>query len=154
MKIFLSILSWISLIFGVWCLTCTLFNLIFFRIHRSKAKKIHIDNKKKVSVIIPARNEEEHLPRLLDSLLNQDYPNYEVLIIDDQSTDSTWSIIQSYMAKSDKIKGFRNAGNRKLSPYGKINALLNLIPYAKGDILLCTDGDTVHFPSSISMGVK
>ena len=72
MKIFLSILSWISLIFGVWCLTCTLFNLIFFRIHRSKAKKIHIDNKKKVSVIIPARNEEEHLPRLLDSLLNQD----------------------------------------------------------------------------------
>ena len=79
MKIFLSLLSWISLIFGVWCLICTLSNLLFFRRHRSKATKINIDGKRKVSVIIPARNEEEHLPRLLDSLLNQDYPNYEVM---------------------------------------------------------------------------
>ena len=154
MKIFLSILSWISLIFGAWCLLCTLSNLLFFRRHRSKAKRINIDGKKKVSVIIPARNEEDHLPRLLDSLLNQDYPNYEVLIIDDQSTDSTWSIIQSYMAKSDRIKGFKNENTKRLSPYGKINALLNLIPHADGDILLCTDADTVHNPSSISMGVR
>ena len=154
MKLFLSILTWISLIFGIWCFVCTFSNIIFFHRHRKKAKKTRINGNTKVSVIIPARNEEEHLPRLLDSLLAQDYPNYEVVVIDDQSTDSTWEIIQSYMAKSHIIRGFRNEGGKKLSPYGNINALLNLILYAKGDILLRTDADTVHFPSSISMGVK
>lgn len=154
MKIFLTLLSLISLVFGLWCLICTLANVIFFRRHHEKAKKTPLVGNKKVSVVIPARNEEEHLPRLLDSLLDQDYPNYEVVVIDDQSTDSTWNIIQSYMEKSDKIKGFKNDGKKKLSPYGKINALLNLIPHAEGDILLCTDADTVHTPSSISIGVK
>lgn len=154
MNLFLTILSFISLVFGLWCVICTICNVIFFRAHHKKAKKTTTNGNKKVSVVIPARNEEEHLPRLLDSLLNQDYPNYEVVVIDDQSTDSTWSIIQSYMEKSDKIRGFKNDGNKRLSPYGKINALLNLIPYAEGDILLCTDADTVHSPSSISIGVK
>ena len=154
MKPFLSILASIPLIFGIWCFICTMANTLFFRRHHKKATKQIIEGKKKVSVVIPARNEEEHLPRLLDSLLNQDYPNYEVIVIDDQSTDKTWEIIQGYMAKSHKIRGFQNTGGKRLSSYGKINALLNLIPHAEGDILLCTDADTVHFPSSISIGVR
>lgn len=154
MSIFLTLIAFISLFFGIWCLLCTIANIMFFHRHRKKAKSIKLDNEKKVSVIIPARNEEEHLPRLLDSLLDQDYTNYEVLVIDDHSTDSTWDIISAYMAKSDKIKGFKTEKEKELSPYGKINALLNLIPHADGDILLCTDADTVHHKSSISMGVR
>ena len=112
MKTFLSILAAIPLIFGIWCFICTMANTLFFRRHHKKATKQIIEGKKKVSVVIPARNEEEHLPRLLDSLLNQDYPNYEVIVIDDQSTDKTWEIIQRYMAKSHKIRGFQNTGGK------------------------------------------
>lgn len=45
----------------------------------------------KVSVLIPARNEEDNLERCLESLLVQTYSNYEVVVLDDQSTDRTWS---------------------------------------------------------------
>lgn len=49
-----------------------------------------------VSVIVPARNEEVNLPGLLDSLVNQDYPRYEVLVIDDASTDATATVARRY----------------------------------------------------------
>ncbi len=49
-----------------------------------------------ISVIIPARNEEANLPPLLDSLIAQDYPLYEVIVIDDSSTDGTATLVRSY----------------------------------------------------------
>ena len=49
-----------------------------------------------VSIIVPARNEESNLPRLLASLVRQDYPLYEVIIVDDASTDGTAAIVQEY----------------------------------------------------------
>ncbi len=49
-----------------------------------------------ISVIVPARNEAHHLPRLLVSLIEQDYPLYEVIVVDDASTDSTAEIVQRY----------------------------------------------------------
>ncbi len=49
-----------------------------------------------VSVIIPARNEETNLPRLLASLTRQDYSHYEIIVVDDASTDSTATIVQNY----------------------------------------------------------
>ena len=154
MNLFLTILSIITMTFGFWCAICTLSNMIFFRRKEKKSRKMKIVNCPKVSVIIPARNEEKNLPRLLDSLLSQDWKDYEILVIDDQSTDSTWSVISSYMEKSPLVRGFRSDKSKTLSPYGKINALLQLIPNAEGEILLCTDADTVHGPSSISDGVR
>lgn len=153
MSLFLSILAYFTLAIGIWCLLCTVLNLLYFRRHAKKAMKLSPSPDTKVSVIIPARDEEENLPRLLDSLLNQEWKNYEILVIDDQSTDSTWDIIQSYMKKSSIIKGFQSDKNVKLSPYGKINALLQLIPHSSGDVLLCTDADTIHNPTSISKGL-
>jgi cellulose synthase/poly-beta-1,6-N-acetylglucosamine synthase-like glycosyltransferase len=47
-----------------------------------------------VSVLVPARNEEANIAACLDALLAQDYENYEILVIDDNSEDATWSIIQ------------------------------------------------------------
>src|SRR3712207_4920107 len=52
-----------------------------------------------VSVIVPVRNEERNLPRLLPSLLSQRYPNYEVVIVDDQSTDATPQILTEWSAR-------------------------------------------------------
>ncbi len=49
-----------------------------------------------VSVIVPARNEQSNLPRLLDSLTKQDYPLYEIIVVDDASTDNTAAIVRRY----------------------------------------------------------
>lgn len=53
----------------------------------------------RVSVILPARNEENFIQKCLDSLTAQDYPNYEIITIDDSSEDSTGSIIAQYAKK-------------------------------------------------------
>jgi cellulose synthase/poly-beta-1,6-N-acetylglucosamine synthase-like glycosyltransferase len=50
----------------------------------------------KVSVLVPARNEAVNLPRLLPSLLGQDYPNLEIILLDDHSTDNTLQVAQAH----------------------------------------------------------
>ena len=57
----------------------------------------------KVSIILPARNEEEFISKCLDSLIAQDYPNYEIIVIDDSSDDNTGKIISEYAKKNSKI---------------------------------------------------
>jgi len=57
----------------------------------------------KVSIILPARNEEKYLAKCLDSLIDQDYKNYEIIVIDDSSEDSTGKIIANYAKKNSKI---------------------------------------------------
>jgi len=57
----------------------------------------------KVSIILPARNEEEFIGKCLDSLIEQDYTNYEIIVVDDSSDDATGKIISEYAKKNSKI---------------------------------------------------
>jgi len=105
-----------------------------------------------VSVLIPARNEEKNIERCLNSLRNQIYKNYEILVINDNSSDSTGKILEHAAAQDSRIKVFTG----KPLPddwFGKPFALHQLSAHAKGEILLLTDADTVHNPSSISWAV-
>ena len=105
-----------------------------------------------VSVLIPARNEEKNIERCVNSLRNQLYKNYEILVLNDNSTDSTELILQRISAEDSRVKIF----NGKPLPddwYGKPFALQQLSDNANGEILLFTDADTVHNPSSISWAV-
>jgi chlorobactene glucosyltransferase len=56
-----------------------------------------------ISVIIPARNEEANLPSLLDSLITQDYPSYEVIVVDDSSTDGTTAVARRYAKQGVRL---------------------------------------------------
>lgn len=105
-----------------------------------------------VSVIIPARNEESKIARCLESLASQDYPNYEIVIIDDRSTDRTGEIIQEIAARHPHIKFIK--GNETPTGWiGKCNALVQAYPHATGNWLVFADADTCHEPHSLRFAV-
>ena len=62
-----------------------------------------------VSVLIPARNEEHNIRNCLNSLLAQHYPNYEILVIDDNSSDRTGEIIEEYAVQHRNIRAYRGS---------------------------------------------
>jgi chlorobactene glucosyltransferase len=63
---------------------------------RMQNKNSYNDSMPKVSIIIPALNEEKYISKCLDSLINQNYPNIEIIVINDSSNDYTWDIVQKY----------------------------------------------------------
>jgi chlorobactene glucosyltransferase len=105
-----------------------------------------------VSVLVPARNEEKNIERCLNSLRNQFYKNYEILVIDDNSTDGTLNILNRIAAADKRVRVFKGAPLPE-DWFGKPFALHQLSRQAKGEILLFTDADTIHNPASISWAV-
>ncbi|MBA2846972.1 glycosyltransferase involved in cell wall biosynthesis [Methanococcus maripaludis] len=73
-----------------------------------------IGNNPTVSVIMPNYNNEKYLPEAIESIVKQTYKNFEFIVIDDCSTDSSWDIIQNYAKKDNRIKAFRNEKNLKI----------------------------------------
>ncbi|MBO5421993.1 MAG: glycosyltransferase family 2 protein [Clostridia bacterium] len=61
-----------------------------------------------ISIIVPSFNEEKNISRCLDSILDQTYKNFEVICVDDNSTDRTFEIIKEYSLKDSRIKPFKN----------------------------------------------
>jgi len=105
-----------------------------------------------VSILIPARNEERNIERCLNSLRNQIYKNYEILVLNDNSTDHTLNILHEIADRDNRVRVF----NGKPLPddwYGKPYALHQLTQEARGEILVFTDADTVHTPTSIAWAV-
>ncbi|MGQ9889999.1 MAG: glycosyltransferase family 2 protein, partial [Aggregatilineales bacterium] len=64
-----------------------------------------------VNIGLPVYNGGERVRRAIDSLLAQDYPNFELIISDNASTDGTWDILQEYAARDPRIRLYRNARN-------------------------------------------
>ncbi len=106
----------------------------------------------KVSIILPARNEEEFIEKCLDSLLEQDYENYEVIAIDDSSEDSTGKIISEYAKKNSKIIPV-SARPKPEGWMGKNWACMEGYKKATGELLLFTDADTYHSKNVLSLSV-
>ncbi|RDJ31402.1 MAG: glycosyltransferase [Crenarchaeota archaeon] len=103
----------------------------------------------KVSVILPARNEEGYIEKCLDSLLMQDYSNFEIIAIDDSSEDDTGKIIQEY-AKKDSRVIYVQARPKPEGWMGKNWACCEGYKKSSGDLLLFTDSDTIHSKGVIS----
>lgn len=107
----------------------------------------------KVSILIPARNEAKNLSLTLPGLLAQDYPNYEVILADDASTDETAILAEEFSRKHPgKLRVIRiNSlpGNWN----GKIHALHKAMNAASGEWLLATDADIVFHPKALRAGL-
>ncbi|HEY6884145.1 MAG TPA: glycosyltransferase family 2 protein [Nitrososphaeraceae archaeon] len=107
----------------------------------------------KVSVILPARNEERYIAKCLDSLLKQSYPNFEIVAINDSSFDKTGEIIQRYHIINPKVVAI-NAGPKPDEVWiGKNWACYQGYLNSTGEIFLFTDADTVHSTSMMSLAI-
>jgi chlorobactene glucosyltransferase len=98
-----------------------------------------------ISVLIPARNEGKNIRACVESLQKQDYPNYEILVLDDNSTDQT-AIIVKDLAATDKRIQLHFGESLPENWGGKSFACYQLAQKAKGDWILFVDADTVHKP--------
>jgi chlorobactene glucosyltransferase len=98
-----------------------------------------------VSVLIPARDEEENIGACLDSLRKQDYPNFEILVLDDNSVDNTAGIVSRIAAEDDRIQLIRGESLPE-DWAGKPFACYQLATKARGSWLLFVDADTTHAP--------
>lgn len=114
------------------------------------AKTHHIP---RVSIILPARNEEGFIAKCLDSLISQDYPNYEIITIDDSSEDSTGEIISKYAEKNSKVIHV-TADPKPEGWMGKNWACMDGYKRATGELLLFTDADTEFEKNVISLAVS
>jgi cellulose synthase/poly-beta-1,6-N-acetylglucosamine synthase-like glycosyltransferase len=92
----------------------------------------------KISLLIPAHNEEAGIRHALDAAINTSYKNKEIIVIDDGSTDNTYNIAQEF-AKKGLIKLL----HRDQSSGSKAGALNYGTAYATGDIIMCIDADTL-----------
>jgi chlorobactene glucosyltransferase len=101
-----------------------------------------------VSIIVPARNEARTLPTLLPSLLQQDYPRLEVIVVDDASTDDTAAIAARWAARDPRLRVICGAGPPP-EWTGKSAACWQGAQAARGDWLLFTDADTCHAPAAL-----
>jgi cellulose synthase/poly-beta-1,6-N-acetylglucosamine synthase-like glycosyltransferase len=100
-----------------------------------------------VSIIVPAYNEEHCIVDTLQSLLQVDYPNLEILLVDDGSTDSTYAKSEPFAGVHDGkvIKVFRKFQG------GKASALNLAFQYCTGEFIVCMDADSQLAPESIRM---
>lgn len=93
-----------------------------------------------VSVIICAKNEAENLTQFIPSILNQNYPDFEIILINDASTDGTLEVIENFMLQDPRIKLVNVENNEAF--WGKKKYALTLgIKKAKNPYLLFTDAD-------------
>ena len=103
----------------------------------------------KVSIVLPVYNGEKYLPRAIESILQQTYKNFELIIIDDSSTDKSNQIAKSYAKTDARIRVYKNRENRKLPK--SLNAGFHV---AKGNLFTWTSDDNILKPEAIETMVR
>ncbi|HXM20771.1 MAG TPA: glycosyltransferase family 2 protein [Terriglobales bacterium] len=105
----------------------------------------------RVSIIVPARNEEEHIGPALTTLLKLDYDNYEVIAVDDRSTDRTGEVMDRIASTPEASGRLKVIHVAELPPgwMGKVHAMWTAANQASGDWLLFTDADVLFRPDVV-----
>lgn len=101
-----------------------------------------------VSILIPFKNTKSFLDECINSILNQTYKNWELIIIDDNSSDDSYNIVNNFAKNDARIKLFKNSGN------GIIDALRFAFSKSSGNLITRMDSDDIMRPEKIEMLVK
>lgn len=109
-----------------------------------------------VSVILPARDEQDNIQLCLDSLILQDYLRYEIIAVNYCSTDTTGKILQKIAATSTPERNIKIV-ELKAKPSGWVGknwACFQGYRRSSGQVLLVTDADTIHAPDTLSLAAR
>jgi chlorobactene glucosyltransferase len=107
----------------------------------------------RVSIVVPARNEEENLPALLSSLTALEYPDYEILVVDDESEDRTPELVERAAPGNARTLRLIRGNPPSDGWFGKPWACFQGAREARGGLLLFTDADTCHEPGLLAKAV-
>ena len=103
----------------------------------------------RISVIVPARNEARNIPRCVEGLLGQTYPNFELIVLDDRSTDATPAILCGYASRDKRLTAL-NGAELPSGWAGKPHALFQAAQAACGEWLCFVDADTFAGPPALA----
>lgn len=108
-----------------------------------------MSEEKLVSIVLPVYNGAKHVSNSIESVLKQTYKNWELIIVNDCSTDDTLEVITKYQEKDERIRVFSNERNLKLP------LTLNVgFSHARGTYLSWTSDDNMYMPEAIEKLVK
>lgn len=139
-----ALLIFLGVIFGLYIFLLIFYWRSWLRIPEFKVIPPGAEQKSKtkITVIIPARNEEEHLGACLDAVCDQTYPKelFEVLVVDDHSTDNTAAIVKTFAAQPVKLISLKDFTGDALNAYKK-KAIEIAIGQSTGELIVTTDAD-------------
>ena len=138
----------ITLFFIILRFTVTLFNFI----SNPKLTRVSRQYGDFVSILIPARNEEDNILPLLRSIHQQDYKDYEVIVYDDESSDKTYKICSAFAAGHPRFQVIKGTALPD-GWTGKNYACYQLAKQAKGNFFLFLDADTIINKNLINSAV-
>lgn len=98
-----------------------------------------------ISILIPFKNTETYLDACLNSILAQTYTHWELIIVDDASTDSSYDIVKAFAEKDDRIKLLKTSGS------GIIDALKMAFSHSKGELITRMDSDDIMEPNKLEV---
>ncbi len=101
-----------------------------------------------ISILIPFKNTEAYIKACLVSILNQTYTNWELLIVDDSSTDSSSNIVETFAKNDERIVLLKNQGT------GIIDALRLAFKHSKGTYITRMDSDDIMYPNKLEVLVN
>ncbi len=102
----------------------------------------------KVSIIVPSYNRAEFIPATLDSILNQSYKDFELIFVDDGSTDNTEIILSEYSAKDSRVKYIKQANSERAV------ARSNGLKQAQGEYLALVDSDDIWYANKLEKQIE
>ena len=147
----------ISFLVALLCVFWCLMYFILIKIHRhiTSFQQYSIDVPQqlpRLSVIVPACNEEKNIENALNSLLNQDYPDLEIILVEDRSSDGTGKIVDRLAQQDARIKVI-HITELPQGWLGKVHALHRGTQESSGDWLLFTDADIQFAPGILRRAV-
>ena len=102
-----------------------------------------------ISILMSTYNREKLLPRAIDSVLNQTYKNFELIICDDCSSDNSYKLLENYKNKHSNIKIIKNDNNMGLT-----KSLNKLLEHVSGSFIARLDSDDYYHPEKLEKQIK
>ncbi|WP_160116222.1 glycosyltransferase [Legionella busanensis] len=132
-----------------------MFKIVQFRLSIKRLEKRCTNSSRvwpKVSIIVPFHNEQQHLESAMRSLCSLDYANYEVIAVDDRSTDFSYKIASQIANKNPCLKLIK-VETLPFNWLGKPHALHQGLKHATGDYIVFTDADVNFKPSTLTKAI-